>query len=630
VFCCVRSRPASAFVVGVPVVTARTAAAGVVSPALVVPPDLCVTCMARLGRARPTIRRAVVCGPCWAAHGGSPDASEIGPTPLETVPSCDPRDQQHWVRALRRQGWVEDIRQDGRRNLLLVATLVALYASWETLESRPTWAKLAERSRLDQRSVARWLQELRVRGWLVLIERGSTPATRPMVLVHLVEGNRAAVYGLRIPLTPEEALHGAGEQLVRRLAEELDHAAQQHTTEPAASAAAPGPADTAPPACPVPPTTSTASTDPETGDPMDDTARARQRARDRANQYLSTDAAPIVFAPADRIPDQPSDQARSSAPGEQNVSPSWSFKDLPNSYVSGFSRARPRVDNSCTSAADSLGDKGKRSALRAVGLDEGKLSDWSVRVPTSEYQMLVAADWLRHRHPIFARLSRFAVRAACRPHWRARWANRDVLHAMDHRPGVFDQPPGTLISPDRVVSPNQFIRSRLRAWRTGDDAILPGYWSARVADVAAARAARRQVADRHGRAGARLLRAGETTLSADRIADAGRAARPPAAPEIRAAALATAADATATAAGRREQDAHAALLAQAHAHRAAAGRASAAAEAAQDELTPAARRALAIARAEADRATRARAGDIHGRALARARAERARRAPWLR
>lgn len=52
------------------------------------------------------------------------------------------------------------------------------------------------------------------------LERGSTPAHRPMVLARLW-ANRAAVYGLRIPLSPEEALHRAAEQLVARLAGDL-------------------------------------------------------------------------------------------------------------------------------------------------------------------------------------------------------------------------------------------------------------------------------------------------------------------------------------------------------------------------------------------------------------------------
>ncbi len=71
--------------------------------------------------------------------------------------------QGHWLRASHRQPWVQAVRIDGRANLLAVAGLLALYAQWDTLESRPTWARLITRSRLSQRTVARWLQEPRVR-----------------------------------------------------------------------------------------------------------------------------------------------------------------------------------------------------------------------------------------------------------------------------------------------------------------------------------------------------------------------------------------------------------------------------------------------------------------------------------
>jgi hypothetical protein len=96
---------------------------------------------------------------------------------------------------------------------------------------------------------------------------------------------------------------------------------------------------------------------------------------------------------------------------------------------------------------------------------------------------------------------------------------------MDHRPSVFSQPVRVLLSPTHVQSPAQFIRSRLTAWRTPDGAVVAGYWATKVADADTAHTARARVADRHGRAGAGLLRAGERTLTAERVAEHGRAAR---------------------------------------------------------------------------------------------------------
>ena len=80
-----------------------------------------------------------------------------------------------------------------------------------------------------------------------------------MVLAHLGEGNRAAVYGLRIPLTPEEALHRAAEQLVTRLVADL---ADQAAATEADSRASDGSAAGSTPAPDAGPDTATASPSP--------------------------------------------------------------------------------------------------------------------------------------------------------------------------------------------------------------------------------------------------------------------------------------------------------------------------------------------------------------------------------
>jgi hypothetical protein len=61
-------------------------------------------------------------------------------------------------------------------------------------------------------------------------------------------------------------------------------------------------------------------------------------------------------------------------------------------------------------------DPGKppKTALRA-GLDNRGLSDWATTVPTSRFAMFVAADWLRHRLPVFAGCSRQLIRHLCKP-----------------------------------------------------------------------------------------------------------------------------------------------------------------------------------------------------------------------
>jgi hypothetical protein len=428
------------------------------------------------------------------------------------VSSADPRDQWHWLSALRRQDWVHQIRVDGRENLLTVALLVALYAGWETLESRPTWARLLARSGLSERTVARWLQELRVRGWLAHLERGSTPAHRPMVLAQLA-GNRAAVYGLRIPLTPKEALHRALEQLVVRLADDLTGQAPASATREATQC---------PPAAPPP--------DPHA---EDDSATPGPLPADSDLPVAATDSTRPSWS------DQEQDQPQS--PGDTNGSPSCSCLFRKKSWVGGFSRASEPVDNSGTIPTESWGrnpTNHQRTALRA-GSETSSGPDWALTVPTSRFAMLVAAGWLRRRLPVMASCSRKLIRHLCKPYWRAGWCNRDIVHAMDHRPGLFGQQTGVLISPGRVAAPKVFIHSRLAAWRSTEGVILPGHWSSRVTDAAVTKTARRLVAARHGRAGAVLLRPGERSLTAHRITEHGRMARPPASPTTRAAAKAT-------------------------------------------------------------------------------------------
>jgi hypothetical protein len=365
-----------------------------------------------------------------------------------------PTGQAHWLRELAAQDWVQAVRADGHRNLMTIARGVSNWAVWATLASRPTWAKLLGGSGLSKTSLARWLRELRLRGWLELIEHGSTPRTRPMSLAG-VEGNRAAVYALRIPLTHEQAL--ASGQLVDETAAEL-----------------------------------TATT----GD--------------------TAELSPGPSQELDYVEDI-------------NVTPSWSCRSLFERSTSGSSRAGKLVDNSDSNPSDQY--KQKTTALRA-GSDAKKLLDFSIMVAVTRYEMLACAEDLRRRMPVFARCSRKLVRHLCRPLWRAGWCNRDIAWAMDHRPTMFCQlnghGGGGLISPEYVVSPAQFIRSRLRAWRQSDGRrgeFLPGYWTSRLGSAAADGQAREQVRARHGRAGAGLLRAGERALSARRIAEHGRAAR---------------------------------------------------------------------------------------------------------
>jgi hypothetical protein len=148
-------------------------------------------------------------------------------------------------------------------------------------------------------------------------------------------------------------------------------------------------------------------------------------------------------------------------------------------------------------------------------------------VPTSGFEMLIAAGWLRVRYPVSARLTRKGVRAACREFWAAGWSNLDVTHALDHLPAAFGARAGTPIGrgPGDGLDSDQawwWIQTRLAAWRDADGRPLRGYYQTR-SRRGAARAA---LIARHGRAALRVLPdpdlSGDQVLTPEQIERFGR------------------------------------------------------------------------------------------------------------
>lgn len=97
--------------------------------------------------------------------------------------------------------------RDGRRShgvVTLGKLVVALLAAaGGGATSAPTWRGLVEASGRDERTVARWVAWLRAQGLLVTVEHGSTVQFRPRTMD--LEGNRAAVYLLTVPLLQRSA-----------------------------------------------------------------------------------------------------------------------------------------------------------------------------------------------------------------------------------------------------------------------------------------------------------------------------------------------------------------------------------------------------------------------------------------
>jgi hypothetical protein len=153
--------------------------------------------------------RTTVCGPCWAACGGQAAAFEIGPPPEVATESRDPTGQREWLDRLGNESWVEQLQARTRYRLGLLTRELMRHADWHTFESWPGWEHLIRVTGWARRTVAGWLRQLRLSGWLTTLEHGSTPETRPLALRHPEEGNRRAVYALRVPLRPGELPEGS-------------------------------------------------------------------------------------------------------------------------------------------------------------------------------------------------------------------------------------------------------------------------------------------------------------------------------------------------------------------------------------------------------------------------------------
>lgn len=84
------------------------------------------------------------------------------------------RSQREWQRALKEDPEVLGLRCDGYSNLLRVANLIVWGADWATMCSRPTITRIVDVTGLARSTVKRWVRWLRERGWLGVVEQGST------------------------------------------------------------------------------------------------------------------------------------------------------------------------------------------------------------------------------------------------------------------------------------------------------------------------------------------------------------------------------------------------------------------------------------------------------------------------
>lgn len=350
-------------------------------------PELCVSCLRRSGIARDTPLRSVVCGPCWAAGDDDISTVELDEPAAGPVDSALPRTAIEWFRALLGSEWFQQRRRDAAGRLRGLLSELALRADWEDHSTWPTWERLQSASGWGRSSTAAWLAELQQRGWLLRLEHGTTPRFRPMALQHL-EGNRAAVYQLRIP-TEDAETRGI-------------------PTRPAE------------PPAPTAPTTWT-----PTHPPKHDL---------KTSPVTPTRASTLVHT------------SQVTAPNRANDGPT------------------------------------------GPGHDPTERGYFASRVPVTGAEMLAAGLELRDADRALRRLSPRWIRTLMKPWWQAGWTNRDLLHALDHRPAAGRSELVLRCPAAQLRRPDGWVRHRLSAWQDASGPLVsPSADARRRAQVQATR-----------------------------------------------------------------------------------------------------------------------------------------------
>lgn len=117
--------------------------------------------------------------------------------------------QQAFLRAVKEHPDALTLKCHAYRNLTEVAVKLADWADWAQMTTRPTEQRIADDLDLSLSTVKRWIRWLRERGFLGVVEEGTTVRFRKGTRCGLVDdglGNRAAVWVLCTP-APELDKH---------------------------------------------------------------------------------------------------------------------------------------------------------------------------------------------------------------------------------------------------------------------------------------------------------------------------------------------------------------------------------------------------------------------------------------
>ncbi len=126
---------------------------------------------------------------------------------LRAVPFGSSRaaSQKAWIDAVDACEKLEHLRADRRATVGKIARQIAYSAAWDTMTSRPTWARLMDTAGVSRRTVARTLELLREVGLIGIVATGRSAGFQPNPAD---TGAEAAVYVLCVPspLAPVDEL----------------------------------------------------------------------------------------------------------------------------------------------------------------------------------------------------------------------------------------------------------------------------------------------------------------------------------------------------------------------------------------------------------------------------------------
>jgi hypothetical protein len=132
-----------------------------------------------------------------SAGKAAPEPGRVGHQPA--IPAGTPS-QAQWLRLAEDAVDAGLLRADARRNVLTIARVIGWSASWRTGLSRPTVARLMEKSGLSRRCVQNWLRWIEGQGLLTVTEPGTTPRFRPGILQRKGSSNLAREWRLARPV----------------------------------------------------------------------------------------------------------------------------------------------------------------------------------------------------------------------------------------------------------------------------------------------------------------------------------------------------------------------------------------------------------------------------------------------